>query len=52
MKEVFKIAEFNQDGTIKLLEGDYGDYEGAKIQLQTFPIGYYQIQKVFKKYED
>lgn len=50
MKEVFKIAEFNEEGLLKLLKKEFSTYsEAVKFIDEELPAGIYQIQKVFVK---
>lgn len=46
-KEVFKIAEFDGQGNLRLLIKEYSSYEEAKLIILAMPSGTYQIQKVF-----
>lgn len=49
MKEVFKIAEFNLQGELRLKTGDYETYQEAVNRINELPEGTYQVQKVFVK---
>ncbi len=52
MKTVFRIAEFDKDGKLTLLEKEYESYtmaEEAIVVGKDLPLGTYQIQKVFVK---
>ena len=47
MKEIFKIAEFDRNGNLRLKVYEFDTYEEALSVLKSLPTGTYQIQKVF-----
>ncbi len=49
MEEVFKIAEFDANGNLKLQEQEFVTYTDAVKAMDLLPNGTYQIQKVFIK---
>ena len=49
MKEVFKIAEFDSQGNLRLKIQEYLSYNDAVAYIDSLPKGIYQIQKVFIK---
>ena len=49
MKEVYKIAEFDPQGNLKLKMEEFSSYPDAVAALDEQPSGVYQIQKVFVK---
>lgn len=51
MKEVFKIAEFDAEGVLKLVtkKGEFLTYGDAVKAIEDLPRGTYQVQKVFVK---
>ena len=50
MEIKFKIAKFESDGKITLLEDDYDTYPEAEKDIATLPHCMYQIQKVYIVY--
>lgn len=49
MKEVFKIAEFDSQGGLRLKRGEFDTYQDAVKAIESYPVGTYQVQKVFVK---
>ena len=56
MKEVFKVAEFDAEGVLKILEivapcllNEFSSYLDAVDCIKDLPSGTYQVQKVFVK---
>lgn len=50
MKIIFKIAEIGEKGSLKFHIEDFESYGDAVKALENLPdIGYFQIQKLFKK---
>lgn len=47
MKEIYKIGEFDEKGQMTLHPKEYIGYTEALEALFDFPIGTYQIQKLF-----
>jgi hypothetical protein len=48
-KEVFKIAEFDTQGNLRLKRQEFETYPDAMKGIELLPAGTYQIQKVFVK---
>jgi hypothetical protein len=49
MKEVFKIAEFDTQGRLRLTVQEFQSYADAVKGIEQLPSGTYQVQKVFVK---
>jgi hypothetical protein len=49
MQEVFKIAEFDTQGRLRLKNQEFSSYAAAHKAIEDLPDGVYQIQKVFVK---
>lgn len=49
MKVVFRIAAFDAEGKLTLLEKEYETYPEAEKGIEELPTGTYQVQKVFFK---
>ncbi|SFB80081.1 hypothetical protein SAMN05421780_101539 [Flexibacter flexilis DSM 6793] len=49
MREVFKVAEFDSQGKLRLLMQEYASYNEAVLAIEIMPTGVYQVQKVFVK---
>jgi hypothetical protein len=49
MKEVFKVAEFDTQGKLRLKVQEFPSYSDAVKFIETLPNGTYQVQKVFIK---
>ena len=47
MKEVFKVAEFDKDGNLRLKVQEFENYTDAVNFIKELPSGTYQVQKVF-----
>ncbi len=49
MKVVFRIAAFDAEGKLTLLEKEFETYPEAEKGIEELPTGTYQVQKVFFK---
>ncbi len=49
MKEVFKIAEFDSQGKLRLKTQEFTFYADAVRAIEQLPSGTYQAQRVFIK---
>ena len=49
MQEVFRIAEFDSQGNLKLKIQEFATYPDAVKAIESLPSGTYQVQKVFVK---
>lgn len=49
MQEVFKIAEFDTQGNLRLKVQEFSSYADAVKAIEELPNGTYQVQKVFVK---
>jgi len=49
MKEVFKVAEFDTQGNLRLKSAEFATYPEAVAAIEKLPTGTYQVQKVFIK---
>ena len=49
MKVVFRIAAFDVEGKLTLLEKEFETYPEAEKSIEELPAGTYQVQKVFFK---
>lgn len=49
MQEVFKIAEFDTQGNLRLKDQEFSSYSDAVKAIEELPNGTYQVQKVFVK---
>ena len=50
MNIVYKIAVFDTEGKLTLLDREYITYPEAERGIDKLPAGTYQVQKVFVKY--
>ena len=49
MKQVFKVASFDEEGKLTLLKPEFDSYPGAETYISILEPGVYQIQKVYIK---
>lgn len=49
MQEVFKIAEFDTQGNLRLKVQEFSSYADTVKAIEELPNGTYQVQKVFVK---